>query len=175
VKTLNRRDPFCTYKFFALYLDQVLVEVSQLPTVLSSRIKKYLTASSSFFRIFLFRDISSVEGRVCYIIEGSNMNVKVWSRFLELRDNGALTIGSFIAVLNPDPVKKYFCNEMPIVECFGGCIVMKMQASMASIAPDHTIGSNETRSFVLNNVLLKLNQQLFVNTSVQDTYVIGRG
>ena len=89
--------------------------------------------SSSFVRIFLCRDVSSVEGRVCYIIEGSNQNLKMWSRFLELRDNGSLTIGSYIAVLNPYPVKNYFCNEIPIVECFGGCIVMKLQGTMASI------------------------------------------
>ena len=84
------------------------------------------------------------------------MNFKVWSRFLELRDNGSLTIGSYIAILNPYPVKNYFCNEIPIVECFGGCIVMKLQGTMSSIAPDHTIGSNESRSFVLNNALIEV-------------------
>ena len=60
--------------------------------------KKYLSLSSSFIRIFLCSYVSSVEGRVCYIIAGSNQNSKMWSRFLELRDNGSLTIGSFIAI-----------------------------------------------------------------------------
>ena len=80
----------------------------------------------------------------------------MWSRFLELRDNGSLTIGSFIAILNPKPIQRYFCNEIPIVETGGGCIVMKMDAAISSIAVDCSIGSNETHAFVFNGVKVEI-------------------
>lgn len=125
--------------------------------------KKDMTGSQ-FYRLFLFRDLLSLDGKVVYMVEGKSMNDKLWTRYPLLRDNGVLTIGTYIAIINPHPINQWFCNEIPIVECRGGCYVMKAPGAMASVKIDMGVTLNTTRAFVLNNVDVEL-QSMDVNTT----------
>ena len=89
-----------------------------------------------------------------YIVDGKNMNDKLWERYPLLRDNGIVTIGTYITILNPFPITMKFYNEIPIIECCGGCFVMKKCASVMEIDTDMAITNNKTRSFVNNNVTI---------------------
>lgn len=84
------------------------------------------------------------------------MNDKLWARYPLLRDNGVLTIGTYIGVINPIPINQWFCNEIPIMECRGGFFVMKPPGSVTSINIDMGVVKNTTRAFVLNNVNVDL-------------------
>ena len=140
--------------------------------------KKEGSLSSQYYRLFLFRDVTSTDGQVVYIVEGKNMNDKLWARYPLLRDNGVVTIGTYITILNPLPITMKFCNEIPIIECRGGCFVMEKCASVMEINIDMAITNNTTRSFVRNNVTIDV-----LSTDVHTTklpnavecFVIGRG
>lgn len=114
--------------------------------------KKETAMSSQYYRLFLFRDVSSKDGRVVYIVEGKHLNDRLWGRYPLLRDKGVVTVGTYIVILNPHPITSRFCNEIPIVECCGGCIVMKQPSTVVSIGLDLAITTNVTRSFVMNKV-----------------------
>ena len=118
--------------------------------------KKDLSSTSQYYRLFLFRDLISPDGKVVYIVEGKHMNDKIWARYPLLHDNGVLTIGTYIGVINPMPINQWFCNEIPIIECHGGCFVMKTPGSVTSVNIDMGVVKNTTRAFVLNNVNVDL-------------------
>ena len=118
--------------------------------------KKEGSSTSQYYRLFLFRDLGSVDGKVLYIVESKCMNEKLWGRFPTLRDNGVLTIGSYVGIMNPQPITQRFCNEIPILECRGGARVMMKPSSTASIGIVRGVLRNTTRAFVLNNVEVSL-------------------
>ncbi len=118
--------------------------------------KKESSSSSSYYRLFLFRDVASSEGQVVYMIEGNNLNDKLWARDSMLRDDGDVTIGTYIALLNPCPITSTWCNEIPIVEGRGGCIVMKPPTTVMEINIDTSILGNYTHTFVKSHVDIKV-------------------
>ena len=126
--------------------------------------KKEVSSASQYYRLFLFRDLISPDGKVVYIVEGKHMNDKLWARYPLLRDNGVLTIGTYIGVINPMPINQWFCNEIPIIECRGGCFVMNPPGSVTSINIDMGVTKNTTRAFVLNNVSVDLSSMVVHNT-----------
>ncbi len=129
---------------------------------------KTISSNSHYFRLFLFRDVASTSGEVVYMIEGKQMNDKLWARNPLLRDNGVLSVGSYIIVFNPLPITTRFCNEIPLLETRGGCVVMKPPQCITEIKLDHGISTGVTRVFVVNNVQVKVN-----STSVQTTKCSG--
>ena len=129
---------------------------------------KTISSNSHYFRLFLFRDVASTSGEVVYMIEGKQMNDKLWARNPLLRDNGVLTVGSYIIVFNPLPITTRFCNEIPLLETRGGCVVMNPPQCITEIKLDHGISTGVTRVFVVNNVQVRVN-----STSVQTTKCSG--
>ncbi len=51
--------------------------------------RREVSSNSSYYRLFLFRVVSSESGQVVYIVEGKVRNDKLWSRYPMLRDDGA--------------------------------------------------------------------------------------
>ena len=116
--------------------------------------KKENSLSSHYFRLLLFRDVTSKDGQVVYIVEGKNVNDKLWARYPLLRDNGVVSIGTYITIFNPLPITTMFCNEIPMIECRGGCIVMKDPTALPDIDVDMSITNNITRAFLKNNMII---------------------
>ena len=114
--------------------------------------KKDGSMNSQYYRLFLFRDISTNDGQVVYIVEGKNRNDRLWERDPSLCDNGCVTIGTYISIINPQPITSWFCNEIPIIECRGSCFVMKCVGGSFEVNMDTSITTNVTRCFVKNNV-----------------------
>ena len=117
---------------------------------------KEASASSHYYRLFLFRDVSSNDGQVVYMVEGKNRNANLWTRNPMLRDDGTLTIGTYICVMNPRPITSTWCNEIPILECRGSVFVMKSPLSVMQIAMDYSITANSTQAFVINNLKIMI-------------------
>ena len=126
--------------------------------------KKEGSMTSQFYILLLFRDVSSKEGQVVYIIENNNQNDKLWNKYTLLRDNGVVTIGTYITILNPLPITNWFYNQIPMIECRGGCIVNKQPEIVMEINIDRTIIKETTRSFVMNNATIRV-----LSTDVQST------
>ncbi len=117
---------------------------------------KEASASSHYYRLFLFRDASSKDGQVVYMVEGKNRNDKLWTRNPMRRDDGTVTIGTYICVMNPHPILSTWCNEIPIIECRGSAFVMRSPPSVMEVGIDDSITANCTQSFVLNNVKIDI-------------------
>ena len=124
--------------------------------------------ASHYFRLLLFRDVTSSDGHVVYMVEGKRMNDQLWSKFPLLRDNGVVTIGSYISVMNPNPITTMFCNEIPLIECHWGCIVMKDPDVMVEVPVDTSIEQNCTRCFLRNKVQIDV-----VATTIHTTQCSG--
>ena len=106
------------------------------------------SGSSRYTRLFLFRDVSTADGQVVYIIEARKQNDLLWSKFPEKRDNGTVTIGSYIVVLNPKPITIKMSNDIPILDTRGGSILLRSpEYSGSKIFSELAV--NVTRSFVL--------------------------
>ena len=61
-----------------------------------------------------------------------------------------------------------FCNEIPIIETRGGCIVMKHPDVVQEIHVDRALSHNTTRYFVRNNVIVDV-----IATNVMSTQCSG--
>ena len=59
------------------------------------------------------------------MIENQTTNDKLWQKDLVLRDSGVVSIGSFIAVLNPEEIKTCFGNDIPLLQTKMSCLVLK--------------------------------------------------
>lgn len=144
--------------------------------------RKEVGRDAYFIRLFLFRDVSSNDGHVLYIVENKNLNDKIWNRFSILRDNGVVTIGSYITIFNPQPISNFFYNEVPSVETRGSCIVNGIPEKVRDVPIDRAITNDTTRSFVLNKVEIQVDSTDVVNTKCgglfcdrQRTIEINRG
>lgn len=130
--------------------------------------KKNESTNYQYYRLFLFRDISSSSGQVVYMVEGKAMNDKLWSKNPEIRETGVVTIGTYIDILSPLPITAMFFNDTPILESYGGCIVLKILSVVKAVTIDHGIKKNTTRSFVMNSILIEV-----LDTSVHETNCAG--
>ena len=120
---------------------------------------------SNYFRLFLFRDVNSKKGDVVYMVEAKCTNERLWLRNTSFRDNGTITIGTYIAVINPRPITTKLINDIPMVETHGSCIVMKNPTYPVREVPvEMSVINNMTKFFVLNNVKLTVH-----STNVQAT------
>ena len=86
------------------------------------------------------------------MVEGKNRNDKLWTRNPMLRDDGSLTVGTYICVMNDQPITSTWCNEIPILECRGSAFVLKSPLTVVQIAIDYSITANSTQAFVINNL-----------------------
>ena len=143
--------------------------------------KKEVTGSQ-YYRLLLFRDLMSPDGKVVYMIDGKHMNEKMWTRYPLLRDNGTVTIGTYVGLMNPRPINQWFCNVIPIIESRGSCFVMKPPGCVASINIDVSVTKNTTRAFVLNNVDVEVTSMDVITTKCSGLFCdrqravdIGRG
>ena len=117
-----------------------------------SKINKHNQNSSSFYRMFLCRVMTSTVGEVVYIIESNHVNKFLWKRDSELRDNNVLTIGKCIAILNPLPIKALLGGKVPIIESRGSCVILKTPLKLKQVPLNPNIDQEATHAFVLNSM-----------------------
>lgn len=108
--------------------------------------------TGTYTRMFLFRQHESPD--VFYIIENEEAR-NLWTRSPELRDSGALTIGTFITIVNPEPIVKLIGNDAPIIKT-GLPVVIRKAPTLFYDVPMHTVESNDTKAFTLTGVHFEL-------------------
>ena len=121
--------------------------------------KNEKTQNSGCFRLLLFQDLKSVKGDVFYVKVSSTKKSKIWSKLINERDTGPLSIGSILIFLGPNPVKEVFCNDILILPSTGSSILMKEPAQniLPNIWPTFEESeSNKTSAFKIRaNLVLK--------------------
>ena len=118
------------------------------------RAQKDRSMNATYSRMFLFREVKSGIGQVVYIIEGKYLNERLWIRNPQLRDNGTITIGTYIAVINPEPIVNMLGNEIPLLETRASACILQMPPMLIPICINPSLPPNVTRAFVLNGVKL---------------------
>ena len=73
----------------------------------------------TFARILLCRN----ESKLCYIMMTTDGNRRIFHRDLTLRDNGTITIGSYLQILAPEPVERNM-QGIPLVKTFAMAVAM---------------------------------------------------
>ena len=126
--------------------------------------KKEVSTNSQYYRLFLFRNITTRDGQVAYIVEGKYRNDSLWSRTTSYRDNGVLTVGTYICIINPVPITSWFCNEIPILDTHGSAFVMKLSGGCQEVKMAKSIAINVTHCFVKNGAKVEV-QSTYVHTT----------
>ena len=119
-----------------------------------SKHRRDKSTSATYSRMFLFREIDSNMGQVVYMIEGRSLNERLWIQNPQLHDNGMITIGTSLSILNPIPIQNQLGNEIPILESQTSGIVLCPPQSYHPVQIDESLPQNVTCSFVLNNLCL---------------------
>lgn len=121
-----------------------------------NRQKRDRQNTSTYQRMFLFRELDSKIGQVVYMIKSSGQNDRLWVRNAELCDNGIITIGTCVAVIRPCPIVNQLCNEVPLLESRGSLIIYNDPNCLLQVRIDNELPQNVTRAFVLNNTRIEI-------------------
>ena len=121
-----------------------------------------------YSRMYLCRVYSSDKEERCsslvYMMQARNVNNDLWSRDIELRDNGTLTIGTLFRVIAPHFVEKYVSNEIPLITTQVPVVIMKTPSLFLTI-PIQPISGNQSLAFTLNKATIKVRRTTPVQTN----------
>ena len=89
-------------------------------------------------------------------MEARNMNTYLWSRNVNYRDNGSISIGSIIRVCCPRPVDNFMRGDIPLMVTHNPVFLLKYPSKIATMQIDPEIGSNTSLAFVHNGTSLQI-------------------
>ena len=119
-------------------------------------------------RLFLCMDVMSKNGETVYLtFNTTSENKNMWSKAMELRDNGVFSIGTCFAVLAPRRVVQKYNNDVPLVYTDGGIVIMQNSIDLPKVLINNNIPEKVTRAFSTNATLT------LQNVSVVDTKCSG--
>jgi hypothetical protein len=78
----------------------------------------------------------------------------LWDKDISIRDNGGITIGCCIALINPKPIEDYLAGDIPLIDSDFSSIVLKKPTTFEEVSVDEGISQGVTRSFVLRNAMV---------------------
>ena len=128
------------------------------------------TASKGSFRLLLFQDLFSTTGDVFYVKVNNTKRQEIWSKIINERDSGPLSIGCILVFLGSNPIKDVFCNDIVILPTSGSSILMYEPDPdvLPNIWPQFELtDTNKTNAF---QIKAKLEM---INVSVKQSNCIG--
>ena len=122
--------------------------------------KNYQKKEVYFQRILLCRN----NRQLFYIMITNESNKRLFHRDLLLRDNGVITIGSYLQILAPLPVKRTM-SGIPLVESYFPAIAMESPIRVSTIIINSYIERNKSGVSVLNNVSIRVKRITPIETT----------
>ena len=107
----------------------------------------------TFTRILLCRSGTLL----VYLMMSNDMNRRLFHRDLLLRDNGTITVGSYLRILAPHPIERNM-NGIPLLKSDYPAIAMDTPKRLAPIYINSHIEGNKSGCAVLNGAFLKLSR-----------------
>ena len=99
-------------------------------------------------RLFLCMDLNSSDGQTVYLIHTKySDNKNLFSKMIEKRDDGSITIGSLFAILTPHAIVSRYSNDVPMLTCNGGMILCNTPHNLRIVPIANIIPSNITMAF----------------------------
>ena len=114
----------------------------------------------NFIRILLCHSY----GRPCYKMITNNLNRRLFSRDTMLRDNGTVTLGTYIRLLAPYPIQRNM-QGIPLLQSMYPAIVMETPQYIPSIAINKYIQANQTGVGYLKSVTIEVRRTAPIQTT----------
>ena len=139
------------------YIDLIILRIinpppSSVANVYTRRLAVNKKDTMKFSRLFLAKVYSSKNTsentKLVYMIQSKNVNENLWNMNLEYRDNGVLSIGTFIRFISPSPVEKYMRGDIPMLHNTLPVVILKPPKAMANVAMQTQIEGNTSLGFV---------------------------
>ena len=156
------------------YIDSQIIRIiipsnDQKATLYSIRRSRTQTAEVHFKRIYQCRIYSvgciTEQSRVIYLMESKNSNNVLFDRNMEHRDDGTITIGTFVRIMAPQAIENRMNGDVPLVKTPHPLIVMKRPTVLPTVSIINEVQIDRSLAFVLNNRQLNVNQTFAVSTT----------
>ena len=122
--------------------------------------------ATTYRSIYLFLNVSenhdSDQNSLFYMIMNSTSNTHLFERNTNFRDNGIISIGTLLLIVNPDPVEN-FLNGIPILSTMERAVVLNPR-TLTQVPLSNNIEGNESRGFIYNNAEITLEKTSFIET-----------
>ena len=157
------------------YIDVQIMRIiiptkDQKAALYSIRRGKSQTAEVHFKRIYQCRIFSieqvSEQSRLLYLMESKNSNSAMFDRNMEHRDDGTITIGSFLRIMGPQPIESRMNGDIPLVKTPHPLIVLRRPLSaLPTVNIINEVEPNRSLAFAMNSRILNVNQTFVVSTT----------
>ena len=116
----------------------------------------------NFTRLFMCRVYNPTcldeQSSLVYIMESSKRNNNLFNFNIDQRDNGTITIGSFLKILSPHVIEERMHGDIPIIVTSFPLVAMTRPQRLATIPINPQIEGNHTMAFVFNNKQIGIQQ-----------------
>ena len=120
----------------------------------------------SYTRIYLCRVFSDrnpqENSKLFYILQkrntsGGSTHADIWNRNPDFRDNGTITVGSFVRIVNPAPIER-FMQTIPLVCTDMRAVALRKPSLYNAIPINNNLDGNQAKAFVYNHSELQINR-----------------
>ena len=130
------------------------------------RAKEQSTSGGHYHQIifFIFCSETNTDQANCLFcfIQSSTSNTVFFNIFINARDNSVFSIGSLIAIVNPDPIEDYM-NGVPIIVSNEQSILM-LPMNHSPIPMRNDLEANQSEGFVIQHSIIQFGRILFLDT-----------
>ena len=138
--------------------------------------KRFKNQSSSnpmaYRTIYMFRVVSKenaeTSNRMFHMIQNSTTNKEIFDRNAVFRDNGVISIGTVLIIVNPDPIENYM-NGIPAITTKERVIVAKPM-NHPNIPLSNNLEGNDSKAFVYNEAKISLERVTFVDSKCSGNF-----
>ena len=99
----------------------------------------------------ILRDKTLEYYKVVSLLEYSNSNIFLFDHNLEFYDNGTITIGLFLCVIAPQPIKDHMDGDIPLSKTPWYLIPMVRPSVIPSVSIKYEMQPDKSMAFCLNN------------------------
>ena len=137
------------------------------------RLKNQTSSSTPtvYRSIYLFLAVSERspnQNRLFYMIMNSTNNTHLFERNTNFRDNGVISIGTLMLIVNPDPVEN-FLKGVPIITTKERAVVLQPM-QLPEIPLKNSLDGNDSRGFAYNNAEITLEKTSFVESKCSGSF-----
>ena len=88
---------------------------------------------------------------IVYFVKAINKNNNFHNANVQYRDNGAISIGSFLRIPCPMPIDQYTRGDISLVVSHFTAILLQLPEYLLLIGTNNAIEANSSSAFVFNN------------------------
>ena len=129
-----------------------IITANNDPANVYSRRGRVQNPTRTFKRLILARcscyKNEEEQNRLVYLMEARNQNTQLWSNNIQYRDNGAISVGSYLRIPGPYPIDTYMKNDIPMINSAFPLVLLKPPTKFTEIPINERIESDTSYAFV---------------------------